>query len=376
MHNLGPTLTRIGLKDGSASSQAVLRALLAVSSLHRYGLTERAVELKVSSIEALATASKTANLNGPAEIIQHIAAGMLLCSFEVYATSSTSEQWLIYIMGIRRMLAVTPELAISLKIDHDGAEMINWVLYHYCLARFTMRYWRDSESQGQPVSRRPSPEQDSSIPLPSYGTLFGARQTQSLFRDFLPQHIRCLDWMTDVADLIDERATYSELSPVAKEDYKARLRNVDDNIRQMIPDVAYSNNLAADLADSPDSFWLCSLVVVIYLYRATKGLVGDPAKVERDVAAAFRILTYMPTCNRHFFLFILAFEARSDEQRAVVLDVMARSEASSRPLNHVRLLIEAVWAQDDLWVAGQRRLDYGDKLSTVMGVGSTPPSFV
>lgn len=72
---------RIALAGNTPSSVAVLRSLLALSSLHRYGIQVQAIELKISSLNALAAASMS-NF-GAKEVIQHVAAGMLLCSFEV-----------------------------------------------------------------------------------------------------------------------------------------------------------------------------------------------------------------------------------------------------------------------------------------------------
>ena len=62
---------------------AVLKSLLALASLHRYGAQRQAFELKTSSLKALAAASDRTHVLENAEITQHIADGMLLCSFEV-----------------------------------------------------------------------------------------------------------------------------------------------------------------------------------------------------------------------------------------------------------------------------------------------------
>ena len=72
---------RIALSSNTSSSAAVLKSLLAFASLHRYGLQSQAFELKISSIKALAAAS--GSNAGDVEVIQHVATGMLLCSFEV-----------------------------------------------------------------------------------------------------------------------------------------------------------------------------------------------------------------------------------------------------------------------------------------------------
>ena len=61
----------------------MLQSLLALSSLHRYGVQSQAIGLKNSSLKALAASSNPEGSLGVTEVTQHIAAVMLLCSFEV-----------------------------------------------------------------------------------------------------------------------------------------------------------------------------------------------------------------------------------------------------------------------------------------------------
>ena len=75
-------LIQMALSDGTLGSQAVLFALLAFSSQSRDGLQSRAVEFRTSAIRALAKSAETGALSTH-EAAQHVAAGMLLCSFEV-----------------------------------------------------------------------------------------------------------------------------------------------------------------------------------------------------------------------------------------------------------------------------------------------------
>jgi hypothetical protein len=79
--NLREVLLRVALSRGTQSSTAVLKSLLALSSLHRHGLQQHAARLKVSALSALAEAAKV-GVEGK-ETIAHIAALMLLCCFEV-----------------------------------------------------------------------------------------------------------------------------------------------------------------------------------------------------------------------------------------------------------------------------------------------------
>jgi hypothetical protein len=78
---LGNTVIRITLASDTPSATAVFMSLLAFSALHRLDVHSQAVELKISAIKALSTASRSSI--GRMEAIQHVAAGMLLVSFEV-----------------------------------------------------------------------------------------------------------------------------------------------------------------------------------------------------------------------------------------------------------------------------------------------------
>jgi hypothetical protein len=72
---------RVALTGNTPSASAVLYSLLALSSIHRYGITPQSFEFKVRSLKALAAAPKSEWTT--VEVVQHVAAGMLLCSFEV-----------------------------------------------------------------------------------------------------------------------------------------------------------------------------------------------------------------------------------------------------------------------------------------------------
>jgi hypothetical protein len=78
---LGHALVRIALIDDSASSRAVWLSLLAFSGTHRHQVYAQAVQLKIAALEAMATV-KSHEMK-TREAIQHVAAGMLLCSLEV-----------------------------------------------------------------------------------------------------------------------------------------------------------------------------------------------------------------------------------------------------------------------------------------------------
>lgn len=66
----------------TVSRRALLHALLAFSSLHRSGLHRKTMSLKVAALGALSASAKEAS-QGMVEAAQHVAACMILCSFEV-----------------------------------------------------------------------------------------------------------------------------------------------------------------------------------------------------------------------------------------------------------------------------------------------------
>jgi hypothetical protein len=79
-------LLQMALSDDTPSSRAVLLSILALSSLHRDGQQDHAAQLKLSAIRAL-MASPEEHLS-PEAAIKHIAAGILLSSFEVSIVTS------------------------------------------------------------------------------------------------------------------------------------------------------------------------------------------------------------------------------------------------------------------------------------------------
>ena len=136
---LGKTLLRISLEGKTASAAALFQALIAFSSLHRYGLQSQAVEAKIAALGSLAQGSFEPSF-GAIEAIQHIGTGMLLCSFEVHQASSTSGQWTQYLDGVKTVINAT-SIKTLLQFGPDVAVLLDWLHYHDVLARFSLLHW-------------------------------------------------------------------------------------------------------------------------------------------------------------------------------------------------------------------------------------------
>ena len=83
-NKLWKLLFQLSFSNDSPSSMAVLRAILSLAALYRYGYGEESLRLKVAAINSLRT-SISGRVTGTTEIYQHTAVGMLLCVFEVIA---------------------------------------------------------------------------------------------------------------------------------------------------------------------------------------------------------------------------------------------------------------------------------------------------
>jgi hypothetical protein len=75
-------LIRMALADDTVTGLAVFYALLAFSSLRLNGLHQQALQLKISALHYLSASAEKGQLS-LAEAAQHVAASMLLSTFEV-----------------------------------------------------------------------------------------------------------------------------------------------------------------------------------------------------------------------------------------------------------------------------------------------------
>lgn len=120
---------------------------------------------------------------------------------------------------------------------------------------------------------------------------------------------------------------------------------------------------------------LYRLAIHIYIDRVSENVLGQAAQTQQRIDEGFALLSQLPSCERQFPIFVLGCEARTDEQRATILDVISRTEkkVTSRSFNHVTVLLHALWAQDDL---AEGDLNYWNKLTSVISNFRVVPSLV
>ncbi|TDZ32584.1 putative oxidoreductase [Colletotrichum spinosum] len=354
---LGNVLVRLALASTTSSATAVLKALLAFSALHRYGVVTQAVELKISAIKALSSASATHG--GTIEAMQHAAAGMLLSSFEIHQASCTSGEWTWYLDGVRYVIQAAG--LDKQPYDRDLAVLLDWVYYNDVLARFSLRHYHPENLD---KSARVL-----ACDLPTsalHTTVFDVRITPSTAPSPMMPLVGLLSEVCDALSAPIKALATSEHA----DDHRNFVKVLEWKIR--------STKVSEFFQGSADSLLfaeLFQLALLVYLNRASENLLKQGPKVKKYIDGAFSIIAKMDVCHRMFPLFVFGCEARSDEQRAAILDIASRSEkdVAARSFNHFRLLLQAIWAQDDLC---EGELNYWDKLTRVISRCTIPPTFV
>nr|A0A1J0HSR1.1 RecName: Full=Transcription factor iacI; AltName: Full=Iso-A82775C biosynthesis cluster protein I [Pestalotiopsis fici W106-1]APC57600.1 regulator [Pestalotiopsis fici] len=337
-------LVRTALEGETASAAAVLQALLAFSSLHRYGLQPQALELKITALGSLAKGSFTPGL-GTKETIEHIAAGMLLSSFEVHQSSCTSGHWTGYLGGVKTITDMS-SVKTLLQFSSDVAVLLDWVHYHNVLARFSLLYWNGEETSEFPSTpTNLLSSQDSSLPPPIYSMMDLLSQICDLSNSAIP---------TGTSDEVDN--------------YKGFLKVLDWRIRSL--------PIKGDNDGEMLLMKLYQLALLLFLNRSFEGLIDQPIRMQQQIGQAFAILPRLSSCRQQFPIYVIGCEARTDEQRAAVLDLITKTEkmSTSRSFNHCRTLLQAVWTQDDL--AEWDDISYRAKLTLVISRCAVAPIFV
>ncbi len=149
-----------------------------------------------------------------------------------------------------------------------------------------------------------------------------------------------------------------------------RLQNIRQECR--IGDIA-ENQLQRDR--SSDIAELYRLSALIYLEKVARGAPKASLKATKWIHDAFKILETLQVCERPFPLFVIAVEACTDYQRAIILKVIAAAMEERRlgAIGSVRRMIEAAWVQDDLNPGEE--LDSLLKYNTVISANRSPPAF-
>ncbi|KAH7327722.1 fungal-specific transcription factor domain-containing protein [Stachybotrys elegans] len=345
-------LLRMALYD-TAPGRALLYAVLAMSSLHRSGPNQEAIQFKVAALQHLATSVKTTH-QYCMEAAQHVATCMLLCTYEIMLPSESSGEWPWYIWGA---MDVIQETRLEQYLEKkDISTLLEWVYYHDALSRFSVKHWRHRSAS---LEADATPEPATTRPL---------TRTRPPFTYPEPQYA-VLNLFSKVCDSL-----LGPQDPRAREpEYQNRIKTLQEEISRL-PTVKTPEYMGGDIAVE-----LYRTSTLIYLVRATQKPWDATAHIDALVDWAYSVPVQHPSCGHLFPLFVLACEARTDEQRRSILGLIDRSEKdpARRDMKGFRAGVMSFWVQSDLQCDNEVLLQrYLEIMDTVISSNKTIQSFV
>ncbi|KAH6876623.1 fungal-specific transcription factor domain-containing protein [Thelonectria olida] len=349
-------ILRMALSDGALASTAVLRAAIALASLHRDGPGSNALKCKVSALRALSDTMR-GGIDQP-QSFQHIAAGMLLCSYEVQADSATSSHWLWYTCGSKSIVKAS-KLDES-TAESDFASLIGWVQYFDVLARFSLRHWRRHRA-GDVVQVQGL---GFAVTSPTVCSEAEGGRLKILSHELLAL-------LSEVCDNVLEPSN----PEYHTDDYKSYIRVLEWKLRRIRVIPSDIDDIEPAIVASWRVLELFRLATLIYVVRSSEGATKASTKLDAWIETAFAIMSQVDACQSPFPLLILGCEADSDERRMVWLELVSKTKKATHPrdLEFVTAIMQAVWAQDDLAEEG---LDYAHKLHVIFSSNEIVPALV
>ncbi|KAL6786465.1 fungal-specific transcription factor domain-containing protein [Trichoderma sp. SZMC 28012] len=345
-------LLRMTISSNTLPTFALKSSLLAVSSLHRDGLRDLAFRYKIAAINALGESAKSGR-PGALESAQHAATCMLLATFETQHHSESSGQWVLYVDSAKHIVQAT-----GLDQRSDQAELnplLDWIYYLDIMSWFVMRHWRHP----------------STLPHSTTDKISLSRRKSPLLLN-RPTSIRTvLEPIAVVCDILvephDPRAQAVE--------YQSRLRSLQSTL---INDPVAKTTITG-LGEREDVIIteLYQLATLVYLFNGTASSCIPNHQLDGLVDRGFSLIRKLSTCERAFPLLILGSEARNDEERMLLLELVHKTGAkhNESSLMRIRAGLEMVWSQRDLEADEDEYSDlsYLHRLDTVIGSACTLP---
>ncbi|KAH8164572.1 hypothetical protein CIB48_g3665 [Xylaria polymorpha] len=341
----------------TVSRRALLHALLAFSSLHRSGLHRKTMSLKVAALGALSASAKEAS-QGMVEAAQHVAACMILCSFEILLPSDSSGEWLLYIRGA---MEVVERAQLGEQSDHSiTRQLLDWVYYHDSMSRFTLFHWRNQNPAVQITDKI-------SHPVPPLLENKKASLLQT------PTH-SILSILSEVWDVLLDPS-----DPRSQEvEYKDRLRALEwkvDNLPLATSITTESDDARGDLEFTVQLYQVATRV---YLARASQSPQEPAANMDFLIDSAYAGPVQSCYCRHFFPLLIIACEARTDEQRVAILNLIDRTDRKGyvRSMKTFRTQVQSFWIQHDLHADSDLISNYLSMMKAAVSSTSALPSYV
>ncbi|EPE02448.1 hypothetical protein F503_00716 [Ophiostoma piceae UAMH 11346] len=367
-------LLRMSLTDNGPSALATRHALSALS-FQSVGHKQTAYRHQTMAIRALQTAIE-ARMQ-PAQSFQAMAASMLLNYYETLDAHGSPLSSAIYFCGCKR-------IALSVHREHtdyegDLALLLDWILYHDTMYKFSIHHWAQRLPQQQMVGDGPK-----IVSKPIFSPL----------RHVVNAAIGCsLELLEIICQIVDsvpgdagQEVTEPESPPPSQRTPERTLRQLElrlDNIKQHVSVVsvvpaedaeenAYMDKKSRLEAESR----LYHIAAQLYLQRLGHGIAKDDEAVQNLLNEAFGLLGELARCRRPWPLFVIGVEARDETERHLVMACMAGVQLPKN-MASIKRLIQATWTQLDLLSldTAAKTISLVQVYNTVISANEFPPLF-
>lgn len=230
--------------------------------------------------------------------------------------------------------------------------LLDWAYYYNVLSRFSLRHWRpqrpDPVTSGVPVCR-----------------------TGRTYKSVLCESVQARNMSLVLLD----RAASAVLPP---SDPKSQMLEYRENLDELEREIQAGCHLGMANSERPSPGVLRNatimdelhrLCALIYLARVSNKYPRGSAKLGSYVSRGFALLGSLPHCWRLLPLMVLGFEARDDDERSLVLQLIGISEETCNfkgRLRYIRGILHAVWTQEDLHAEEGTQVAYSEMLTTIM----------
>ncbi|EEU37968.1 uncharacterized protein NECHADRAFT_84314 [Fusarium vanettenii 77-13-4] len=352
------TLIRMTLSGGSRSTVCLMQSMLAVSSLYLHGLQAQSIKYHTAALQAMRETADI-GLTG-VEPCEHVAAAMLLGSYEARILTQSYAQWAPYICAARDVAEKSSSNNV-LRDDGDFMIILGWLHYHYVLGNFTILHWPRGISPGEWVERY---DGTGAVPLDNpladhVALVYPAGPSHKLLQ-YLVRALANLRSPSDPGFFTD-----------AYQDYLKMLQRGIKEIDPVEPDEEFS--LAS--SESTALTRIYQLAALVYIECCASNITVESSEVSEMVDEGFHLMEQLGMCNWPFPLLIFGCEARSDARRLQLLNLVssAKRKKSGRNLRQVMSMVEFAWKQEDL---GTKFISYVTRMQLLFATCGTVPIFL
>ncbi|KAH3917496.1 hypothetical protein HBI56_108600 [Parastagonospora nodorum] len=357
-------IIRSALYGSSQSSKAVYQAMLALAAYHRGDDLATVKRLKSAALRGLIIDTDPTMCQG----IQHVAANLLLCVLGLQQIYNLYEHchsdWVGYLVGSKKVLEAIKKAEHA--VGSDASIVLGWVYYFDVMARFSFRHWRTEQLKSHVESLGFDPG----------GSKVCALQyilAQSSFIHGVPGISAHAHPVIQLVAEVSAIGLYSYAPGYFSAEYQQHLDELHLKLESVSTTPVGLEASSKVINHEQKLLELVRIAGLIYLERVSRNFSGQSSKLETWTTTALSILAQIETCLSPFALFFIGCELNNDEDRLVILNLLARMEkkAHMKSFLEVRLLIQTAWNQEDL---AEGDLDYIHKLNLVMSSRDVVPS--